>query len=132
MRFKQFTTQKCNWHTPKALYEELDREFHFTDDPCPEGGMFGTDREWGTSTYCNPPYGPAIREWIEKGWAESKKGKVVVFLLPARTDTRWFHELVLPNAAEIRFIPNRLLFTFNGKEGRAPFPSMLVIFRGTE
>ena len=132
MRFKQFTTQKCNWHTPKALYEELDREFHFNDDPCPEGGMFGTEREWGTSTFCNPPYGPSIAAWLAKGAAEARQGKTVVFLLPARTDTRWFHDIVLPNGPEIRFIRGRLHFKWNGKEGPAPFPSMLVIFRRTE
>ena len=127
MKFKQFVSRKCNWHTPKALYDALDAEFHFNDDPCPEGGIFGTDRAWGTSTFCNPPYGPSIQEWLEKGVAEAKEGKIIVFLLPARTDTRWFHDLVLPNEPEIRFIKGRLYFS---EGGRAPFPSMLVIFRG--
>lgn len=127
MKFKQFTTRRCNWHTPKAIYDDLNAEFAFNDDPCPEGGMFGTDRAWGSSTFCNPPYGPAIAEWIEKGILEAKRGKVVVFLLPARTDTRWFHDIVLPNNPEIRFIKGRLCFS---EGGRAPFPSMIVIFGG--
>jgi site-specific DNA-methyltransferase (adenine-specific) len=130
VKFRQFTSQKCNWHTPKTLYADLDAEFHFNDDPCPEGGMFGTERAWGTSTFCNPPYGPAIAEWLKKGVVEAEAGKTVVFLLPARTDVRWFHDIVLPNDPEIRFIKGRLKFTWNGKEGRPPFLSMLVIFRG--
>ena len=123
-------SRTCNWHTPKALYDSLDAEFHFNDDPCPEGGMFGTNRAWGTVTFVNPPYGPAITEWIIKGVSESKLGKAVVFLLPARTDTRWFHDLVLPNSPEIRFLRGRQSFTKNGIAGRCPFPSMIVIFRG--
>ena len=127
MKFRQFVSQKCNWHTPRSLYDSLDAEFHFNDDPCPEGGIFGTDRSWGTVTFCNPPYGPAVVEWIAKGVDEAKKGKTIVFLLPARTDTKWFHDLVLPNDPEIRFIKGRLKFS---DAGPAPFPSMLVIFNG--
>jgi hypothetical protein len=129
LRFKQFVSQKCNWHTPKGLYEALDAEFHFNDDPCPEGGMFGTERAWGTSTFCNPPYGPAVVEWISKGVSEAAQGKTVVFLLPARTDTRWFHDLIMPADPEIRFIKGRLYFS---EKGRAPFPSMIVILRPPE
>jgi hypothetical protein len=127
MKFRQFASQKCNWHTPKSLYEALDAEFHFNDDPCPEGGMLGLDRAWGTATFCNPPYGSAVTEWIKKGVAEAKSGKMIVFLLAARTDTRWFHDLVLPGDPEIRFIKGRLHFS---ERGSAPFPSMVVIFRG--
>jgi len=124
-------SKTCNWHTPKALYEDLDSEFHFTDDPCPEGGMFGLDRTWGLSVFCNPPYGRGVDRWISKGIAEARSGSiVVVFLLPARTDTRWFHDLILPNASDIRFLQGRQQFTKNGVPGRCPFPSMIVIFRG--
>jgi site-specific DNA-methyltransferase (adenine-specific) len=90
--------------------------------------MFGLDREWGTSTYCNPPYGRFLGDWIEKGLNESRKGKVIVFLVPARTDTRWFHNFVLPNATEIRFIKGRLKFP--PSKNPAPFPSMVIIFSG--
>jgi site-specific DNA-methyltransferase (adenine-specific) len=91
--------------------------------------MFGLDREWGTSTYCNPPYGRYVGEWIEKGIKESRQGKTIVFLLPARTDTKWFHDLILPYAKEIRFIRGRLQFK---KGQQAPFPSMLIIFKPKE
>lgn len=72
--------------------------------------------------FCNPPYGPKIRPFLERGI----EADVAVFLIPARTDTRWFHELVLPCAKEIRFVKGRL--RFGGATENAPFPSMIVIF----
>jgi len=126
-----FSSLSSHWNTPGFLYYQLKAEFHFNDDPCPSGGLFGLDRPWGTSTYCNPPYGRAVGEWIEKGIIEYKQGKTVIFLLPVRTDTKWFHDLILPNAPEIRFIRGRLKFTRpDGTFGCAPFPSMIVIFNG--
>jgi site-specific DNA-methyltransferase (adenine-specific) len=126
-----FSSMSPHWNTPKNLYRQLSDEFHFNDDPCPSGGIFGLDREWGTRTYCNPPYGRQINDWLKKGWDESQKGKLVVFLLPARTDTAWFHNFVLPFAKEIRFIRGRLCFSKpNGETGRAPFPNMVIIFEG--
>jgi site-specific DNA-methyltransferase (adenine-specific) len=77
----------------------------------------------GKRVFCNPPYGPEIRKWIERGF----EAELAVYLVPARTDTRWFHDLVIPRAAEIRFIKGRL--KFGDAENAAPFPSMLVIFR---
>jgi site-specific DNA-methyltransferase (adenine-specific) len=125
-----FSSLSPHWNTPGFLYVQLKGEFHFNDDPCPSGGIFGLDRSWGTSTFCNPPYGRRIGEWIEKGIAEWRQGKMIVFLLPARTDTKWFHNLVLPNANEIRFIRGRLRFIGqDGRSGRAPFPSMIIVFR---
>ena len=131
-----FSSQSCLWNTPRDLYDKLNAEFNFNDDPCPEGGVFGLDREWGTRTYCNPPYGRYVGEWIEKGIKESWQRKIVVFLLPARTDTKWFHELILPNAKEIRFIKGRLRFQKSNSsvyhlehKNSAPFPSMIVIFK---
>lgn len=76
----------------------------------------------GKRVFCNPPYGPEIRKFLER-WHEAE---IAVYLLPARTDTRWFHEVVLTNASEIRFIKGRLRFG-HGKYP-APFPSMIVIF----
>ena len=121
----------CNsvdWPTPKNLYAELNREFNFIDDPCPLKGKGGLDREWGKRTYVNPPYGRKISAWIKKGLFESTLNKTVVFLLPARTDTKWFHDLVLPFAKEIRFLKGRL--NFGDLPGqRAPFPSIIVVFK---
>lgn len=112
-----------NWRTPEALYKDLDAEFHFTDDPCPIGGAGGLDREWGTSVFMNPPYSDPL-PWVRKAYEESRKGKLVVGLLRGDTSTRWFHHWVLPYA-EIRFVKGRLKFS----EGRAPFASIIVIWR---
>ncbi len=115
------------WPTPARFYEELNKEFNFNFDPCPLGGD-----EDGRSTlfsdwkdkriFCNPPYGPEIPKFLAR-WQDPE---VAVFLIPARTDTRWFHDICLPFASEIRFIRGRLRFG-DGKYP-APFPSMLVIF----
>lgn len=122
-----FTSASQHWATPKDLYADLDKEFHFSDDPCPltENSIEGLLREWGTSTFLNPPYGRDIGKWIDKARNEAQSGKTVVCLLPARTDTRWFHEHCL-KAKEIRFLRGRL--KFGGAEGNAPFPSMIVVF----
>ena len=122
-----FKSQTVEWPTPAKVYEELDREFHFNFDPCPisgtEDGLATLFQSWaGRRLFVNPPYGPQIRKWLER----AHEAEVAVFLIPARTDTRWFHDLVLPKAIEIRFIRGRL--TFGGAKHPAPFPSMVVIF----
>jgi hypothetical protein len=118
---------RSDWRTPKGIYDALNEEFHFSFDPCPPKPKFnGLMIPWGPSNYVNPPYGPHIRKWLEKALIERNKGKRSVFLLPARTDTKWFHQLVLPYAAEIRFVQGRL--KFKGAKWYAPFPSMIVIF----
>jgi hypothetical protein len=122
-----FTSQRGDWKTPKALYQALDAEFHFDHDPCParpkENGLEST---WGNINFVNPPYGKEISKWIQKGYVENLKGKVVVFLLPSRTDTKWWHEFVM-KATEIRFIRGRL--RFDDQKNSAPFPSAIVIFK---
>ena len=120
-----FSSLSVDWKTPKKFYEELNKEFHFNDDPCPIGGKGGLDRPWGTKTFVNPPYGKVIGKWIEKGLTESRLNKTIVMLLPSRTDTKWFHDFILPFAKEIRFIKGRL--KFNDYNNSAPFPSMVVI-----
>lgn len=74
----------------------------------------------------NPPYGPGIRKWLGR----AREAALAVYLLPARTDTRWFHDLCMPFASEIRFIRGRL--KFGGAKYNAPFPSMLVIFKESD
>lgn len=121
------------WRTPKDLYDKLNDEFHFNFDPCPitwtEGDADGLLIDWGTSTFVNPPYSK-VAKWIEKSYNEWKKGKRVVMLINAITDTKAFHKYILNNA-ELRFIEGRVKFinpenptklTPNVK------PSMLVIF----
>ena len=114
-----------NWATPKELYDVLDNEFHFNDDPCPLNGNGGLDREWGSSTFFNPPYSKP-EPWCKKAYEESLKGKVVVGLLRGDTSTRWFHNWCL-GKADIRFIQCRLKFNECGKP--APFPSIICVWR---
>lgn len=121
-----FSSQNTHWSTPKELYDELDKEFHFNDDPCPLGGSGGLDRRWGTRTFINPPYGKEITKWLEQAWRESVWGKTVVCLIPSRTDTKWWHDVVM-HADEIRFLKGRL--RFGNAKNSAPFPSVIVIFR---
>lgn len=134
-----FSSKRHDWETPQAFFDELDREFHFTLDPCttPETAKCkkyytpaenGLLQDWnGETVFCNPPYGRELPKWIEKCAKESKHAKVVM-LIPARTDTIAFHKYIY-NKAEIRFIKGRIKFRVDGKEGDpAPFPSMVVIF----
>lgn len=80
--------------------------------------------------FCNPPYGNKIKLWVEKCYRESlKENTIVVMLVPARTDTKWFHDYVY-NRAEIRFIKGRL--KFGNSKNSAPFPSMVVVFRSAK
>ena len=136
------SSNSSEWETPQNLFNELDAEFHFTLDPCatPENakcdqyitkefdGLGISWSDYSGGIFMNPPYGREIGKWIKKAWEESQKGALVVCLLPARTDTKWFHDYCI--RGEIRFLRGRLYFTDqNGKNGRAPFPSMIVIFR---
>ena len=121
------TSVSPSYRTPIEFYNKLDAEFHFNDDPCPlsDNGIDGLLRNWGTRTYMNPPYGKHIGKWMMKAYAESQLGKLVVCLVPSRTDTRWWHEWAV-KATEIRFVKGRL--TFEGQNNPAPFPSAIVIF----
>ncbi len=122
-----FTSLISNWKTPKALYQSLNAEFHFDFDPCPlKPNVNGLEIEWGDTNFVNPPYGREIDRWVEKGLQESLKGKTVVFLLPSRTDTRWWHSYIM-KADEIRFIQGRL--KFDDQKNPAPFPSAIVVFK---
>lgn len=126
------------WATPKIFFEELNKEFNFTLDPCATNENHkcnkyftkednGLLKSWnGEKVFCNPPYGKVISKWVEKAYEENKKGTFIVMLLPARTDTKWFHNYIY-NKHEIRFIKGRLKFN-DGKQS-APFPSMIVIMR---
>lgn len=131
-------TGKNDWETPENFYDELNKEFEFTLDACADEynhkcnkyytkEQDGLKQSWkGEIVFCNPPYSAKEQdEWVKKCYEESRHATVVM-LVPARTDTRRFHEYILPNA-EIRFLRGRL--TFKGAKDPAPFPNMLAIFR---
>jgi len=81
----------------------------------------------GYNVFCNPPYGKEIEKWVKKSYEESQKERTtIVMLIPARTDTAWFHKYIY-NKAEIRFLKGRL--KFSESKNSAPFPSMIVIFK---
>lgn len=122
-----FSSKRLNWRTPVDFYRQLDAEFRFNHDPCPDDASFdGLSKSWGKRSFVNPPYGREIGKWLKKGYEEAQKGKTVVFLIPSRTDTRWFHDYVM-KANEVRFVAGRL--KFDDHTVAAPFPSMVVVFR---
>ena len=119
------SSKKLDWCTPADFFKELDQEFHFDLDPAATTKSAkcaryftpaddGLKADWGGScVFCNPPYGRQIGEWVRKGYEESQKpGTVVVMLIPARTDTAYFHDYVFHGKAdEVRFLRGRLTFT---------------------
>lgn len=135
-----FSSKTDLWSTPQDFFDELDSEFHFTLDACalPENAKCdqyftpeqdGLKHDWVGTVWCNPPYGREIGTWVEKAYQAALGGAKVVMLLPARTDTKWFHKYIY-GKAEIRFIKGRL--KFGGSKNSAPFPSMVVIFAGRD
>ena len=129
---QNFKGRKDNFPTPEKLFKELNDEFHFDHDPCPLNpvGMRAVDGfgNWGRSNYVNPPYSNKA-PWIKKAIEEQKKGNLTVMLLPVDTSTKWFQDLIMPNA-EIRWIRGRL--SFNNGKSHAAYASMLCIFRPKE
>lgn len=124
-----FSSQRLDWKTPEAIYGKLDAEFRFDHDPCPpDFTVDGLTSSWGQSNFVNPPYGKALPHWVKKAYEEAQMGKTVVLLIPSRTDTRWWHDYCM-KADDIRFIKGRL--KFQGAKFNAPFPSAIVIFKGT-
>ena len=134
-----FSSQTDLWETPQEFFDKLNAEFGFTLDPCatPENAKCekyytkeddGLKQDWsGETVFCNPPYGRAIKDWVKKCYEESKKeNTTVVMLIPARTDTSYFHDYIYNKAKEIRFIRGRL--KFGNAKNSAPFPSMVVVF----
>jgi phage N-6-adenine-methyltransferase len=128
------------WGTPQWLFDQLDEEFHFSLDACATERIakcvkFFSQQEdallqrWELSTFCNPPYGISMKRWIRKAYEEAARGNLIVMLLPARTDVEWFHRYCLVPGVEIRFIKGRVDFDGANGRSRAPFPSMIVIFR---
>lgn len=140
-----FSSDSTEWETPQELFDQLNKEFKFTLDVCAtsdnkkapiyfDKDTNGLDRSWEGSCWMNPPYGRDIGLWIAKAAEEALKGATVVCLLPARTDTRYFHEYIwdaekhqTKPGVELRLLKGRLKFV--GAPSSAPFPSMVVVFR---
>lgn len=141
------SSQNMCWCTPQDFFDKLNEEFNFFIDVAatdksakcrlyytPEKNGLIQDWNCGGAVFCNPPYGREIKMWVKKAYDESMKIKhPIVLLLPARTDTNWFHDYIY-RKAEIYFIKGRLKFIdeYGNQSNPAPFPSMVVIFRGKD
>lgn len=152
MNSSLLSSVKMDYCTPKDFFDRLDQEFHFALDAaateksakCPAYFTPETDAlvsswsEAGGPVFCNPPYGRQIGKWLQKAYEEAKAGTTIVLLIPARTDTSYFHDYIYGHA-DVRFIRGRLVFVnedgepckdAKGRAMPAPFPSMLVIYNG--
>jgi len=131
-----FSSKSNEWETPQELFDALNREFHFTLDPCSTDENAkckkhftidddGLSKDWSKDiVFMNPPYGRKIGKWVKKAYEESLNGTIVVCLIPARTDTAYWHDYVMKG--EIRFLRGRV--KFSNSTISAPFPSAVVVF----
>ena len=145
-----FSSQDMCWRTPTVFWGELNKEFNFVLDACAledstlvPNNWYGPDHveplrrdalnnDWakdsgGGNVFMNPPYGREIGAFMAKAAEESLRGCTVVCLVPARTDTRWFHDHVFDIGAEVRFLKGRL--KFSDGPNSAPFPSAVVVLK---
>lgn len=141
-----FSSKKDDWETPKKFFNELHEKYNFTLDVASNGhnakleNYFtkeddGLKQEWKGRVFCNPPYGREIKYWVKKAYEESKKdyNELIVLLIPARTDTTYWHDYIFNKASEIIFLKGRLKFEINGQPTNpAPFPSALIIYKKDE
>lgn len=126
-----------DWATPKDFYDKLNSEFGFDFDPCPLKSTFdGLSIDWGLINFINPPYSRNLKEaFVKKAIEQSNLGKTCVMLLPVSTSTKLFHDHILPNAKDIRFIKGRIKFLGVNTKGeyvtnKAPMhDSMIVVFK---
>lgn len=130
-----FSSANQEWETPRAIFDLYNATYHFTLDVCAtqdnaKVAQFftkhddGLSKEWTGVCWMNPPYGRDIKRWVRKAYVSSQQGCVVVCLLPARTDTAWWHDYCMHG--HIEFLRGRLKFV--GANNSAPFPSAIVIF----
>lgn len=132
-----FSSRSDEWPTPQWLFDQLHQEFGFNLDPCSTDANAkcarhftrqedGLTQDWGNAiVFMNPPYGREIRHWMAKAFASAGSGATVVCLVPARTDTEWWHRYAIHG--EVRFLKGRL--KFGDARHCAPFPSAIVVFR---
>ena len=137
-----FSSKTGEWATPQEFFDKLNWRFGpFDLDPCANPhntkcanfyteAEDGLSKDWaGHTVFVNPPYGRGIDKWIEKAWKTAKDGKSkVVMLIPARTDTKYWHDYVM-KASEVYFLKGRL--KFGNSVNSAPFPSAIVVFEDT-
>ena len=134
-----YSSKTNEWSTPQDFFDELDKEFNFTLDPCSTSENAkcakyftveddGLKQDWSNDVvFMNPPYGREIKHWIKKAYEESLNGATVVCLIPSRTDTIYWHDYIFGKADDIRFVRGRL--KFGGSKNSAPFPSAVVIYK---
>ena len=132
-----YSSKSNEWDTPQKLFNELNEEFNFTLDPCATDENAkcnkhftieddGLSKDWSKDVvFMNPPYGREIKKWIKKAYEESLNGATVVCLIPARTDTTYWHDFIFDKADDIRFLRGRL--KFGNSKNSAQFPSAIVL-----
>lgn len=136
---KAMISSKSNeWETPQEFFDKLNKEFHFTLDPCCRKDTAkcskyytikedGLRQDWSKDIiFMNPPYGGHTGDWIKKALEESRKGAVIVCLIVSSTDRSYWHEYIFPYASQIRFIRGRI--RFGKSKSTAPFASAVIIF----
>ena len=131
-----FSSKTDLWTTPQDFFDKLNAQYHFETDVCATDENTkcvnwwtiehdGLSQIWNGICWCNPPYGRGIGAWMKKAYESAQNGATVVCLIPARTDTAWWHEYVMKG--EVEFLRGRL--KFGGHKNSAPFPSALVVFK---
>jgi phage N-6-adenine-methyltransferase len=134
-----FMSEREDWATPQAFFDHLNTKYGFTLDACATAdnakcpNYFTPDddaltKRWKGTVFCNPPYSHNIGRWVRKAREEALRGATVVMLIPARTDTSWFHKYIFGGARELYFVSGRL--RFSGSNVNAPFPSCVAVFGG--
>jgi site-specific DNA-methyltransferase (adenine-specific) len=145
-----FSSQSAEWETPQDFFDRLNQTHNFTLDPCSTlantkcpthyvKAQDGLSQDWGGhKVFVNPPYGREMKRWVKKSFEESQKpNTTVVMLIPARTDTQYWHDYCM-KADIIYFVKGRLHFknkaaadyTGKTKTSPAPFPSAVIVFKG--
>ena len=134
-----YSSKTNEWSTPQDFFDELDKEFNFTLDPCSTSENAkcakyftveddGLKQDWSNDVvFMNPPYGREIKHWIKKAYEEHIKDATVVCLIPSRTDTTYWHDYIFGKASDIRFLRGRL--KFGDSKNSAPFPSAVIIYK---
>lgn len=142
------SSEKSYWETPQVFFNQLNKKYHFTFDLAASGSNAkcknyfnesnnSLSQDWheiGGNLFLNPPYGRELRKWVKKAYEENlkKQDGYIVPLIPARTDTSYWHDFIF-GKAQIKFLRGRLKFELNGEaKDAAPFPSALVIYGGSQ